>query len=671
MNITMNGPDPLNELIEAGNIRTASDSKRTGEGETPLLSVCMIVRNEQKLLPGCLQSIRDVADEIIVLDTGSDDDTREIAREYGAKVHEHPWQHDFSLHRNQVLALASGEWVLSIDADERLQPESAAILRELLAQTPDDICGLRVQIQDFNARGGINYTIRYPRLYRRIDGVYYDGIVHNQVHIPGKTIDAPIIIRHLGYDLDRKTMRRKFKRTVSLLRKQIRTRPDDPQPYFYLANTYSHYERHEKAVFFARKTIELVQDGWRSALPFLPIWHTLATSLIALQDLAGAREACAEALSHKQDYLDAWYVLGRIGFLAGDFEACGRAAERYLAIHEKLIAEKQGATDIPLHSVGRENTALFWQGLAAWKTGDLTAAMEFYQRALSSEKTDFRFAAEMVHNLFVLTDEQTATRVAKSALQRFRDDADCALLLAMQFARRGAFRRFQEELLGERIPAARSRLGKLGEALYALLHDDQAGALESLFEAVHAGQAGAVAPLSRLVFASEIELSRSAEQEAASKLAVAAILRSALSVLDGHPDSSLTACDIPEAAGSEIRLMAHLSRIPVLLQQGRVEELLQCFEAACREASVTFPQTFEDLSQLRSLLLQLNEQAKARNMPDAAVLALAVARLIFTEDAEISTMFEHALDTDARQNGSHRRLRWYFKFIFPTIVPQG
>jgi len=85
----------------------------------PSISACMIVRNEEKLLPGCLESIRDWVDEIIVVDTGSSDATLDIARQYGARVFQQPWEGDFSKHRNYSVEQASGDWLLIIDADER------------------------------------------------------------------------------------------------------------------------------------------------------------------------------------------------------------------------------------------------------------------------------------------------------------------------------------------------------------------------------------------------------------------------------------------------------------------------------------------------------------------------------------------------------------------------
>ena len=86
----------------------------------PKLSLCMIVKNEEKLLPGCLESAKDFVDEIIIVDTGSTDKTIEIAKQYNAKIYEHPWENNFSKHRNQSISYATSDWILYLDADEEL-----------------------------------------------------------------------------------------------------------------------------------------------------------------------------------------------------------------------------------------------------------------------------------------------------------------------------------------------------------------------------------------------------------------------------------------------------------------------------------------------------------------------------------------------------------------------
>ena len=100
---------------------------------SPRISLCMIARDEAAQLPRCLASVRGAVDEVVLVDTGSRDRTREIAREHGARVESFAWCDDFAAARNASLARASGDWVLVLDADEELPEATRAGLRAALA----------------------------------------------------------------------------------------------------------------------------------------------------------------------------------------------------------------------------------------------------------------------------------------------------------------------------------------------------------------------------------------------------------------------------------------------------------------------------------------------------------------------------------------------------------
>ena len=126
------------------------------------LSLCMIVKNEEDVLPRCLDSVKNAVDEIVIVDTGSTDATRAIAAHYTDKIYDEPWQDDFARARNASFARASGDYLLWLDADDVIAPEQLPRLFELkkqLARDPADmvVCGY--------AGGGLSF--RRERIVRR------------------------------------------------------------------------------------------------------------------------------------------------------------------------------------------------------------------------------------------------------------------------------------------------------------------------------------------------------------------------------------------------------------------------------------------------------------------------------------------------------------------------
>jgi hypothetical protein len=136
-----------------------------------LFSVCLIVKDEEQMLPSCLESVADIADEIVVYDTGSVDRTVEIARAAGARVIEGYWDNSFARARNAALEQARGEWVLSLDADETLLADPGS-LRSLLSDRRSDVEAYLVAIENLHGAGNARSVHTAIRLFRRTSGVW-------------------------------------------------------------------------------------------------------------------------------------------------------------------------------------------------------------------------------------------------------------------------------------------------------------------------------------------------------------------------------------------------------------------------------------------------------------------------------------------------------------------
>jgi hypothetical protein len=143
----------------------------------PRLSVCMIVKNEERFLGQCLASVKDIADELIVIDTGSTDRTVEIARENGAQVGYFEWCDDFAAARNASITPATGDWILFLDADEELSSIEKAELPQLLNRTQVSLFRLPL----INIHHGEEFQSYVPRLFRNSPGVMFYGCVHEGV----------------------------------------------------------------------------------------------------------------------------------------------------------------------------------------------------------------------------------------------------------------------------------------------------------------------------------------------------------------------------------------------------------------------------------------------------------------------------------------------------------
>ena len=202
------------------------------------ISLCMIVKNEERFLAECLRSVCDVVDEINVVDTGSNDRTVEIAHEFGANVIVREWRNDFGWARNESLALATRRWTLVLDADEELAPESLALLRAV-RETPADITGVYVRIQNLvDDQSGAASTMTHilPRLFPTTPRLRYRNVIHESVVVDGtdhlKSVVSPIVIRHKGYTDAMMDGRAKTERNKPLLERAIREAADDAFSWF-------------------------------------------------------------------------------------------------------------------------------------------------------------------------------------------------------------------------------------------------------------------------------------------------------------------------------------------------------------------------------------------------------------------------------------------------------
>ncbi|AWI03398.1 glycosyltransferase [Clostridium drakei] len=162
------------------------------------ISLCMIVKNESINLKNCLDSIKNLADEIIIVDTGSTDNTVEIAKDYSDKVFFFEWIDNFAAARNFSFSKASMDYILWLDADDILLPESSEKLYHLKHSLSPSIDAVSMQYNcDFDDYGNVALTVRRTRLVKRSKNYQWDGVVHEDLLIKSSVFyDSDIVVTH-------------------------------------------------------------------------------------------------------------------------------------------------------------------------------------------------------------------------------------------------------------------------------------------------------------------------------------------------------------------------------------------------------------------------------------------------------------------------------------------
>jgi len=218
----------------------------------PNLSLIMIVRNEEKFLEDCLISVKNLVDEIIVIDTGSSDRTVEIAEKYKATIYSFQWINDFAAARNFSLSKATGKWVLYLDADERLDSGSAKEISKIVKT--DKKAGYFCTVKSLDSTNNRDNSMRYVRLFRNIEGIGFTGKVHEQISHSLKAkgaelLNSDILINHLGYDVSEEEKKKKASRNLDLLNEEYGKNQTGYLAY-QLANSYYIIGDNENSVKF-------------------------------------------------------------------------------------------------------------------------------------------------------------------------------------------------------------------------------------------------------------------------------------------------------------------------------------------------------------------------------------------------------------------------------------
>jgi len=357
-------------------------------GDRPLdpvgiaLTACLIVKNESKNLERCLNSIKTIADEIVVVDTGSTDDTVAIAESFGAKIGHFEWCDDFAAARNHSLELATGNWALWIDADEELTEESKAAIQRALVRP--HFGGFAIEIVNFtdDASEASQYVHTPVRLFRVDPSIRFTGRIHEQIApalaeagLPWAYLKGAKLL-HYGYRPTEMAERGKIERTIGLVEKELTENPENAFQWFNLANAYTAANDFANAEKASATCVTLLEEGDSMG----PLVYQLWSNALLKQDRAAdAAKVCNEA--------------DRRGFggLLNDFERANAYLQIGLLEEGLEAANRCLAADWPTDMTGDMSIAEYKRyivrGQILSMLGQYDEAISMFDRALKADPT--------------------------------------------------------------------------------------------------------------------------------------------------------------------------------------------------------------------------------------------------------------------------------------------
>jgi tetratricopeptide (TPR) repeat protein len=335
------------------------------------LSFCMIVKNEAENLARCLNSVKDVADELLVLDTGSTDETVAIAQSFQAQVHHFPWNNSFADARNEGLKYVSGDWILVLDADEVLVPEVVPILQQAMQRSQAIVINL---IRQEIGATQSPYSL-VSRLFRRHSQIHFSRPYHAMVddsvaqlmqqEPQWQVINCPeVAILHYGYEPGAIASRNKLEQARTTMEGFLATHPDDPYVCSKLGALYVQMDQVQEGAELLKRGLQTQSDA--------PVRYELhyhaGIAQTRLQNLPQAERHYHLAIA--QPILDS-LKLGAYNNLGGLLQQKGDRAGAQ-AMFEKTLAID------PTFARGRFNL-----GMTLKAMGQLAAAIAQYQQAIA------------------------------------------------------------------------------------------------------------------------------------------------------------------------------------------------------------------------------------------------------------------------------------------------
>lgn len=435
------------------------------------VSLCMIVKNEERFLEQCLASAAPYVDEICVVDTGSSDRTIEIARAFGARIEQRDWRSDFGWARNEVLAMATKRWVLQLDADEELLPEARAVLATL-RDTPAYRTGVWVRCRndadDYAGTGSMSHSL--VRIFPNAPEIRYKGRIHEFATIDDSptgisAVHSPAAIVHHGYLKDVIASRNKAQRNLEIVREATIAEPEDPFHWFNLGMTAHIMGDAQTACDAFERMLEVNGDRPRGFMA--NGLSTLADIYTEkLKDPQRALEAARRCLAFAPNYANAHFSIGKAYVEMGRLPEARAAYEDAIADGKFLAKQFVVDDEVPAWKAQCEIGTTFVM------EGDDTSALMWFDRGIANRPSAHPIRLNRARTLDRMQRYAEAEKAFAALYDEFADEQSTTLYVNFLLRRHqelkavevieGSFRRFSSRTAISMLLAAFAVAEKFG-----------------------------------------------------------------------------------------------------------------------------------------------------------------------------------------------------------------
>lgn len=363
----------------------------------PRLTVCIITRDEEAQIGRLLESVLPMAAEIIVVDTGSTDRTPEIAAERGARVIHHPWRDDFAEARNVSLSHATGDWILVLDADEALPPETARKLPGAL--TDQDADGYLMPVINY-VDGAATSRTAIVRLFRNRPAYRYTGRIHEQVVSAieangGKIKALTLEIAHYGYNPSEDARKGRRERNIRLLQQSLAEEPNEASTWYFLGVEQVALSEYGEALQCFQRARSL--GGGRLIDAYAA--HRLVEITLHRHELVDSWELALQGKDHPVTRWDSLVRLAQIALHEGD----------HVTTQEALAKLRRASSSDYGHATREPGQLLDWEATALWEQGRRAEALRLWQQGVTREPSNHHLATQWVRHRTQVEGLRTGT----------------------------------------------------------------------------------------------------------------------------------------------------------------------------------------------------------------------------------------------------------------------